>query len=168
MRTVGPKYGKLLNKIKETLAGINGVAAMNELNETGSLKFDIDGENVELGREDLLIETVESDRYVSRSDGKVTVILDKEMTPELIEEGFVREIISKVQTMRKEAGFEVMDQIGLYAEGNDTIAKIISDNEESIKGDVLAKTVTLGSTDGYVKEWKINSEKVTLGVKKID
>lgn len=121
LRTVGPKYGKLLGGIRQALTDINGTAAMNELRTNGVLKLDINGNDVELTEEDLLIETAQTEGYVSESDGETSVVLDTNLTPELIEEGFVREIISKIQTMRKEAGFEVMDKIVVYAHGNDKI-----------------------------------------------
>ena len=166
LRTVGPKYGKLLGGIRQALTDINGTAAMNELRTNGVLKLDINGNDVELTEEDLLIETAQTEGYVSESDGETSVVLDTNLTPELIEEGFVREIISKIQTMRKEAGFEVMDKITVYAEGNDKVQSVIAANADSIKVDVMATDMVTGSVDGYSKEWNINGEKVTLGVKK--
>ena len=167
LRTVGPKYGKLLGGIRQALTDINGTAAMNELRTNGVLKLDINGNNVELTEEDLLIETAQTEGYVSESDGETSVVLDTNLTPELIEEGFVREIISKVQTMRKEAGFEVMDKIVVYAHGNDKIQDVMKAHEDEIKSEVLADEMVLGETDGYVKEWNINKEAVTMGVKKL-
>ena len=167
LRTVGPKYGKLLGGIRQALTDINGTAAMNELRTNGVLKLDINGNDVELTEEDLLIETAQTEGYVSESDGETSVVLDTNLTPELIEEGFVREIISKIQTMRKEAGFEVMDKIVVYAHGNDKIQDVMKAHEDDIKSEVLADEMVLGETDGYVKEWNINKEAVTMGVKKL-
>ena len=167
LKTVGPKFGKMLGGIKATLDQLDGNAAMDEINETGSLKLDINGNNVELTEEDLLIETAQTEGYVSESDGETSVVLDTNLTPELIEEGFVREIISKIQTMRKEAGFEVMDKIVVYAHGNDKIQDVMKTHEDEIKSEVLADEMVLGETDGYVKEWNINKEAVTMGVKKL-
>ena len=167
LRTVGPKYGKLLGGIKQALTDIDGTAAMNELRTNGVLKLDINGNDVELTEEDLLIETAQTEGYVSESDGETSVVLDTNLTPELIEEGFVREIISKIQTMRKEAGLEVMDKIVVYAHGNDKIQEVMKAHEDEIKSEVLADEMVLGETDGYVKEWNINKEAVTMGVKKL-
>ena len=167
LRTVGPKYGKLLGGIRQALTDINGTAAMNELRTNGVLKLDINGNDVELTEEDLLIETAQTEGYVSESDGETSVVLDTNLTPELIEEGFVREIISKIQTMRKEAGFEVMDKIVVYAHGNDKIQDVMKAHEDEIRSEVLADEMVLGETDGYVKEWNINKEAVTMGVKKL-
>ena len=167
LRTVGPKYGKLLNGIRTALAEINGTEAMNELKSTGLLTLDIDGNKVELSEEDLLIETAQTEGYVTEADGDISVVLDTNLTPELIEEGFVREIVSKVQTMRKEAGFEVMDKIHIYAKDNDKILELMKNHKEEIMSEVLAEDMTLGTTDGYVKEWNINKEPVVLGVAKM-
>ena len=167
LRTVGPKYGKLLGGIKQALTDIDGTAAMKELRGNGVLKLDINGNDVELTEEDLLIETAQTEGYVSESDGETSVVLDTNLTPELIEEGFVREIISKIQTMRKEAGFEVMDKIKVYAHGNDKIQEVMKAHEDEIKSEVLADEMVLGETDGSVKEWNINKEAVTMGVKKL-
>lgn len=167
LRTVGPKYGKHLNAIKTALAELDGNKAMDELKETGELKLDIANEEIVLLESDLLIDTAQMEGYVSESDNDITVVLDTNLTPELIEEGYVREIISKVQTMRKEAGFEVMDKIKISLSGNDVIEGIFRAHEADIKSEVLAEDVVYTETVGYVKEWKINSEKVTLGVEKI-
>ena len=139
---------------------------MAELNEKGELTLDINGNEVVLTRDDLLIDTAQSEGFETQSYGGITVVLDKHLTPELLEEGFVRELVSKIQTMRKEAGFEVMDRIKVYAEGNEKLEKIMQDNKEAISGDVLADEFVFGSTGGYKKSWKINSEPVTLGVEK--
>ena len=167
LRTVGPKYGKLLNGIRKALSEINGTEAMNELRTTGLLTLDIDGNKAELSEEDLLIETAQTEGYVTEADGDISVVLDTNLTPELIEEGFVREIVSKVQTMRKEAGFEVMDKIHIYAKDNDRILELMKNHKEEIMSEVLAEDMTLGTTDGYVKEWNINKEPVVLGVAKM-
>ncbi|MBD5157459.1 MAG: class I tRNA ligase family protein, partial [Butyrivibrio sp.] len=166
LKTVGPKYGKLLGQIRQALSEIDGNAAMDELNEKGALVFDFGGEKVELGKEDLLIEIAQTDGYESASDYGVTVVLDTRLSEELIEEGFVRELISKIQTMRKEAGFEVMDKITVYAEGNDRIAALLNKNADEVKAEVLATAKKKKKTEGYVKEWNINGENVTLGVSK--
>ena len=167
LRTVGPKYGKLLNGIRTALSEIDGTAAMKELRDNGVLVLDIAGNRVELAEEDLLIETAQSEGYVTETDGETSVVLDTNLTPELIQEGFVREIISKVQTMRKEAGFEVMDKIIVYAKDNDKIMDIMKANQDEIKHEVLAENIILGEAEGYTKEWNINKEAVTLGVSKV-
>ena len=166
LKTVGPKYGKLLGKIKEALASLDGHAAMKSLNETGSVDFDFDGEKVSLGREDLLIETAKNDDFVTEADNKTTVVLDIRLDEALIEEGFVRELISKIQTMRKEAGFEVVDHIVLSQTGNERIAEIIRKNETVIKNDTLADEIVYNNVDGYTKEWNLNGENTSLGVSK--
>mgnify|MGYP000489548220 FL=1 len=167
MRTVGPKYGKLLNKIKTTLSELDGNKAMAELKSTGELKLDIDGQEIVLLEEDLLIDMAQMEGYVSESDHTITVVLDTNLTPELIEEGFVRELVSKIQTMRKEAGFEVMDKIRVYAKDNDKIVSIMKNHGDEIKSEVLAEEIVTGETKGYEKEWNINSEKVTMAVERI-
>ena len=140
---------------------------MDELNEKEVLKLDIDGETVELTREDLLIEMTQMEGYVSESDNAATVVIDTNLTEDLIEEGFVREIISKVQTMRKEAGFEVMDKIRLAFWNNEKIAGIAETNKEEIMSEVLATEVVLDKADGFEKEWNINGENVIMSVKKM-
>ena len=166
LRTVGPKYGKQLNQIRTALAEINGAEAMKQLEDEGMLRFNFDGVDVELTRDDLLIDTGKSDDFVSEGDNKVTVVLKTVMTPELIEEGFVREIISKVQTMRKEAGFEVMDHITLCVDKNARIEKIVTDNAATIKTETLTDELVCGQTRGYVKTWELNGESVEMGVEK--
>ena len=166
LRIVGPKYGKLLGGIRQALTDINGTAAMNELRTNGVLKLDINGNDVELTEEDLLIETAQTEGYVSESDGETSVVLDTNLTPELIEEGFVREIISKIQTMRKEADFEVMDRIKVTYEGSEKAEAVFEKNNTLIAGEVLADEVVKAQPAGYVKEWKINGEAVTMGVEK--
>ena len=167
MRTVGPKYVKLLNKIKTVLSELDGNKAMAELKSTGELKLDIDGQEIVLLEEDLLIDMAQMEGYVSESDHTITVVLDTNLTPELIEEGFVRELVSKIQTMRKEAGFEVMDKIRVYAKDNDKIVDIMKNHGDEIKSEVLAEDIVTGETKGYEKEWNINSEKVTMAVERI-
>ena len=166
LKTVGPKYGKLLGKIKEALASLDGHAAMKSLNDTGSVDFEFDGEKVSLGREDLLIETAKNDDFVTEADNKTTVVLDIRLSEELIEEGFVRELISKIQTMRKEAGFEVVDHIVLSQTGNERIAEIIRKNEAVIKNDTLADEIVYNNVEGYTKDWNLNGENTSLGVSK--
>ena len=166
LKTVGPKYGKLLGKIREALASLDGHAAMKYLNDTGSVDFDFDGEIVSLGREDLLIETAKNDDFVTEADNKTTVVLDIRLSEELIEEGFVRELISKVQTMRKEAGFEIVDHIVLSQTGNERIADIIRKNETVIKNDTLADEIVYNNVEGYTKDWNLNGENTSLGVSK--
>ena len=166
LKTVGPKYGKLLGKIKEALTNLDGHKAMQELNTDGALNFDFDGEKVVLGREDLLIETAKNDNFVTEADNKVTVVLDIRLDDALLEEGFVRELISKIQTMRKEAGFEVVDHIVLSQSGNDRIAEIIKKNEAVIKNDTLADEIVYNNVEGYTKDWNLNGEHTSLGVSK--
>ena len=167
LKTVGPKYGKLLGKIREALTNLDGSAAMDTLNNTGALTFDFDGQEVVLTKDDLLIDVAKKDGYVTEEDNYVTVVLDTNLTPELIEEGFVREVISKIQTMRKEAGFEVMDHIGVYQANNDKIAELMKSNADEIKGEVMADYIHLGEMKGFTKEWNINGETVMLGVEKL-
>ncbi|MCD8075231.1 MAG: isoleucine--tRNA ligase [Lachnospiraceae bacterium] len=167
MRTVGPKYGKLLGKIRQILPELDGNQAMNELKTNGVLKLDIDGNEVLLKEEDLLIDAAQAEGYVSENSGEITVVIDTNLTPELIEEGFVRELISKIQTMRKEAGFEVMDQIRVSVTGNDTIAGVMQRSEAQILSETMAVEAEYGTAIGYSKEWSINGEMATLGVEKI-
>ncbi len=166
LKTVGPKYGKQLGGIKQYLANVDGKAAMETLKSEGALKFNVGDVEVSLAEEDLLIDLAENPNYETAADAVVTVVLDKQLTPELIEEGFVREIISKVQTMRKEAGFEVMDKITISVANNDKVAEIMKNNEDAIFKDVLATAITYGEAQGYTKNWNINGEKVDLGVTK--
>ena len=166
LRTVGPKYGKFLGKIKEALSSLDGNAAMDKINAGEPLTFDFDGNEVVLEKEDLLIDMAQVEGYVSESDNNITVVLDTKLSDELIEEGFVREIISKIQTMRKEADFQVMDKIVVNVDKNDTIKAIMENNLDEIKSEVLADNVIFGKINGYEKEWNINGEKVTFGVEK--
>ena len=166
LRTVGPKYGKVLGQIQKALAGLDGNAAMAELKANGVLALtEVEGD-VKLTEEDLLITMTQMEGYVTEGDNTVTVVLDTNLTPELIEEGFVREIISKIQTMRKEAGFEVMDQITIYYKADAKVADIFGKYGSEIRSDVLGNAIVAGEMDGYQKEWNINGETVLLGVKK--
>ena len=166
LRTVGPKYGKLLGKIRGALADIDGNKAMAELKSEGKLTFNFDGDIVELTEEDLLIDAAQTEGYVSDTQYDVTVVIDTNLTPELIEEGFVRELISKIQTMRKEADFQVTDHIVVSVMDNDKLTAIVKANEAQIKSEVLADEVVYGSENGYAKEWNINGEAVKLSVMK--
>ena len=167
LKTVGPKYGKQLGNIRKALAEIDGNAAMDTLKAEGALKFDFGAELVVLTEEDLLIDMAQTEGYVSESDNAVTVALDTRLTPELLEEGFVRELVSKIQTMRKEAGFEVMDHICVYQQNNDKIADILTRYADTIRSEVLADDIRTGEMGGYTKEWNINGETGILGVEKI-
>ena len=167
LKTVGPKYGKLLGGIRQALPALDGNAAMDELKANGCLKLDINGSEVVLTEEDLLIDTAQMEGYVSDQNAELTVVLDTNLTPELIEEGFVRELISKIQTMRKEAGFEVMDKIWVFAKGNEKISEILSKFSGQICKDVMAEEIVKDQVQGYEKEWNINGETVVLGVEKL-
>ena len=167
LRTVGPKYGKQLGGIQKTLASLDGNAAMDELNAAGALKFDVNGVEVSLTKDDLLIEMTQKEGYVSEADNNMTVVLDTNLTEELIEEGFVYEIISKIQTMRKEADFEVMDHIRVSLCGNEKVAGIAASNQEFIAGKVLADSITAGENLAESKEWNVNGENVTIGIEKV-
>ena len=166
LKTVGPKYGKLLGGIRQALFTLDGNKAMAELRSSGELKLDINGNEVVLSESDLLIDTAQMEGFVTESDNNLAVVLDTNLTPELIEEGFVREIISKIQTMRKEAGFEVMDKICVYVKDNKVIEDIMKTHAEEIQSEVLAEEILLDTTQGYEKEWNINSQKVTLAVER--
>ncbi|MBP3300248.1 MAG: isoleucine--tRNA ligase [Clostridia bacterium] len=169
LKTVGPKYGKYLNAIRTALAEIDGSAAMDELEANECLKLNLQDAEIILSREDLLIDSAKVEGYESCSDSGVTVVLDTTLTPELIEEGFARELISKIQTMRKDSGFEVTDHIALYAFGNAKIEEILKNNEAFIKGEVLADAVRYEepAAEQHAKSWNINGETVTLGVQVI-
>ena len=166
LRTVGPKYGKQLGGIQKHLAALDGNAAMDELNADGALKFDVDGVAVELTKDDLLIDMAQKEGYVSQEDNRMTVVLDTNLTPELVEEGFVYEIISKIQTMRKESGFEVTDHIRVSINGNDKLSEIAQKNKEAISGKVLADELTSGAEYGVSKEWNINGENAVIAIEK--
>lgn len=166
LKTLGPRYGKLLPKINQYLAGEGvGNAVVAAHNRGESYKFDIDGTEISLAAEDVLVSTEENAGFVTVTEHDLSVVLDTNLTPELIEEGFVREIVSKVQTMRKEAGFEVTDHIVLSHHGNSLIEGIFARHGAEIAADTLADSIKLGSA-GYVKDWEINGESVTLGVEK--
>ncbi len=167
LKTVGPKYGKLLNQIRTALSELDGNKAMAELNANGNLKFNFDGTEVTLEKEDLLIEMVKKEGYVSANDYGITVVLDTNLTEELLEEGFVREVISKIQTMRKEADFEVMDRIDVSVTGSDKIVQIVKKNSDQIAKEVLADEISYQEKSAdYKKEWNINGENVTISVKR--
>ena len=164
LKTVGPKYGKLLGRIKAALDGIDGNAAMRELESTGALTLDLGGESVSLTRDDLLIDVKQKEGYCSVADGGYTVALDTTLTPELIEAGLVRELISKIQTMRKEAGFVVTDRIKVVMSGSDMLYGVARRNFDEISQDTLADSIEAGEGGEYSKEWEIDDEKVAIGV----
>ncbi len=167
LRTVGPKYGRLLGGIQKTLAALSGNEAMDALNRDGRLSFDIDGAAVELSKEDLLIEVSQKEGYVSQEDNRMTVVLDTNLTDELVEEGFVYEIISKIQTMRKDAGFEVMDHIRVSLSGNDRLSAIAERNRDAICTKVLADGFTKEAGYAVSREWNVNGENVVISIEKI-
>lgn len=167
LRTVGPKYGKQLSGIRKHLEGLDGNAAMDELNASGALRFDVDGTEVELAKDDLLIEMAQKPGYVSEADNQMTVVLDTNLTDELVEEGFVYEVISKIQTMRKDAGFEVMDHIRVSVCGNDRVEGVVMNNRDVIAEKVLADEFVSGQSLAVNKEWNVNGETVTIGVEKV-
>ena len=167
LRTVGPKYGKQLGGIRKYLAELDGNAAMDTLKAEGALRFDVNGVAVELTTDDLLIDTARKEGYVSQEDGTFTVVLDTNLTPALVEEGFVYELISKIQTMRKESGFEVMDRIRVSLSGNEKLSRVAAANEAAIAGKVLAEKIEKDTALANEKKWDINGEKVTIGVQKM-
>ena len=164
LRTVGPKYGKHLNAIKEYLANVDGNKAMSELKADGVIKFTADDTEIALAEEDLLIDVAKMEGYVTEGDNYVTVVIDTTLTPELIEEGYVREVISKIQTMRKDSDFQVTDRIKVYVTGNAKIADVMGKNADEIKRVVLADAFVMDAACDNSKEWNINGEKVTIGV----
>ncbi len=168
LKTVGPKYGKLLNGIKEFLANVDGASAFTTLKKDGVLNFDVNGEKIELREEDLLIEASKKEGYVTAIDGQVTVVLDTTLDTELIEEGYVREVVSKIQTMRKESNFDVMDKISVYIYDNKKIEDIINRHKDLLLKDIMSKEVVVSSVDNssIIKEWEINDEIVKIGIKK--
>ena len=168
LKLLGQKYGKKIGEIREKLASLDGTAAKQQLDDTGFLSLVLYDGEIKLTEEELLIDTHPLEGYETQSDRGITVTLDIRLTDELIEEGFVREIISKIQSMRKEAGFEVMDRITVYAAGNDRIAGLMERNRESILHDVMGVELRTGAADGFTMEWDINGEKVTLGVQKVE
>ncbi len=167
LRTVGPKYGKQLGGIQKTLASLDGNTAMDELNEKGMLSFTVGDVTVELTKDDLLITMAQKEGYVSQEDNKITVVLDTNLTEELLEEGFVYEIISKIQTMRKDADFEVMDHIRVSLNGNATLSALASKNAEAICSKVLADELTADAVFAVTKEWNVNGEQVTISMEKV-
>ena len=168
LKTVGPKYGKQLNEIRTALSSLDGNQAMNALKESGQCVLSLASGEVVLLEEDLLIEMSQLDGYQSESDYGITVVLDTNLSKELLEEGFVRELVSKIQTMRKDAGFEVTDKIIVYNDNNEKVADILSRKADDVKEDVLATHIILGETKGFVKDWNINGESVTIGVEKAE
>jgi isoleucyl-tRNA synthetase len=167
LKTLGPKFGKQIGAIRTILSELSGNVAMDEINATGQLKIMLEGAEAVLDKEDLLIEAAQTEGFVSNSDHGITVVLDTNLTEELIEEGYVREIISKIQTMRKEADFEVMDHIRVSQSGNEKIKAIMVRNTDEIKSEVLAEELSFDNTKGYTKEWNLNGEEVTLGVERV-
>lgn len=166
LNVLGPKYGKKIGQIRQELNKLDGNRAMDELNEVGKLKLELKDETIVIDKDDLLIESTQKESYISDSNNGVTVVVDTTLSEELIEEGFVREIISKIQTMRKDADFEVMDRIIVYQKANDKIKEIMENNAEEIKSEVLADEIILDDSQGFTKEWNLNGEDVVLGVKK--
>ena len=167
LKTLGRRFGKDINTVREILANIDGTKAMAELSQSGTVTIEVNGVSEALTEDDLLIETVKSDDYVTDTDGKITVVLETKLTDELIEEGFVRELVSKLQNMRKDSGFEVMDHINVYVSDNDKIADIFSRNGEYIKSQVLADDIVIGKAVSASAEMNINGEMVNIGVEKI-
>ncbi|MEE3469191.1 MAG: isoleucine--tRNA ligase [Butyrivibrio hungatei] len=167
LKTLGPKYGKNIGAIKAYLEKLDGNATMDELNTNGSIKFNVNDVDVELVKEDLLIEIAQKEGFISQENWGITVVLDTNLSEELIKEGFVLEVISKIQTMRKDSGFEVMDHIKVSLNGNDKLAAIVKDNNDSIATKVLANEIVFGTDVANAKEWDINGEKVTIGVEKV-
>ncbi|MBN2222191.1 MAG: class I tRNA ligase family protein, partial [Vallitaleaceae bacterium] len=166
LRTVGPKYGKYLNPIREFLSQVDGNHAMEELKEQGHLAVDFDGFEVTLTEDDLLIDSAKKEGYASDVDGPMTVVIDTHLTEELIEEGFVREIISKIQTMRKEADFEVIDHIVFGYQNNDELHSVIQKNKEIIAEETLTDEVVFGLFEGYQKNWDINGKNIDFVIRK--
>ncbi|MCR5655111.1 MAG: isoleucine--tRNA ligase [Lachnospiraceae bacterium] len=167
LRTVGPKYGKQLGGIQKYLGSLDGVKGYAELKENGAITFDVDGVEVKLAEEDLLISTEQKDGFVTEADNTVTVVLDTNLTEDLVKEGFVLEIISKIQTMRKDSGFEVMDHIKLAVSGNEKLAAIVKEHEAEIAAKVLADEIVTEGAFDIEKEWKVNKESVSISIKKV-
>ena len=166
LKTLGRRFGKQLNALKEVLTGLDGNSAMDEINEKGTLTVILDGKEEMLEKDDLLIDMAQVEGFVSESYGGITVVLDTNLSEELVEEGFVYEVISKIQTMRKEAGFEVMDHIVVSVQGNEKIGSVVKKNTESIQTKVLADDIVYDKSLKNAKEWNINGEIVTIGVEK--
>jgi isoleucyl-tRNA synthetase len=167
LKTVGPKYGKFLGAIRTLLAEVDGNQAKRELDETGAIHFNVDGNEIVLTEEDLLIDIKQKEGYFSISDKYTTVAIDTALTSELIEEGFVNEVVSKLQTMRKDSDFNVTDHIKVYVDGNDKIADVIKNNEAEIAKIVLGDEFVYGASTENAKSWDINGEKVMLSVEKL-
>jgi isoleucyl-tRNA synthetase len=167
LRTLGPKYGKLVPKIAEALNSVDGNEVMDVFKKGETITLDVEGAKVELAEQDVLSESADKAGMVAETDYGITVVLDTNLTPELIEEGFVREIISKIQTMRKEAGFEIQDNIHVYYSDNAKVAEIMKNNAKEIAKEVLAQAMTEASGEGYTKEWNVNGEKVKITVAKV-
>ncbi|MCR5684235.1 MAG: DUF5915 domain-containing protein, partial [Lachnospiraceae bacterium] len=166
-RNLGKRFGGSINTVKQLLAELDGAKAMDEVNSTGYVTIVLDGSEEKIAKEDLEIAAEKQEGFVTGSDHGITVVIDTNLTPELIEEGYVREVISKVQNMRKDADFEVMDHIKLYVNGNQKIADIALKNADTIKRIVLAEDIICGSLSGVTKDWNLNGEDVTLGVEKL-
>ena len=167
LKTVGPKYGKQLNDIRRVLSEIDGSAAKAELDKEGALKFDLPGGEVVLTAEDLLIESAQKEGFSALTDNGITVAIDTTLTKELIDEGYIRELVSKIQTMRKEADFNVCDHIEITISGSELICALSVEKKDDITGDTLADSLKCESPDGFVKDWDINGEKVTIGIKRV-
>ena len=167
LRTVGPKYGKFLGGIRTALAALDGNAAMDEIEATGKLMLTVGADVLPLEKEDLLIEMTKQEGYESLSEGGITVVLDTNLTEALLEEGFVNELVSKLQNMRKDSGFEVTDRIRVGIAGNEKVEGILRRNEQAITAQVLAVSVTYGETAASGKEWNLNGEKVSLSVERV-
>lgn len=167
LRTVGPKYGKQLGGIQKTLASIDGNAAMEDLKANGFIAFEVNGVEVKLAEEDLLIDMAQKEGYVTEADAVATVVLDTNLTEELIEEGFVYELISKIQTMRKDAGFEVMDHIRVSLNANGKLASLAEKNHGAIAEKVLADDLTSGVNYAVAREWNVNGEKVVIALERV-
>ncbi len=167
LKTVGPKYGKQLGGIKSYLSSLDGNKAMDDLNNEGSLKFEVSGEQVELTKDDLLIDMTQKEGFMSEEDRGITVVLDTNLTKELIDEGFASEVISKIQTMRKDSGFEVMDHIKVSINGSEKIVEVVKANSEAISAKTLTNEIVYGENVANSKDWDLNGEAVTIGVERI-
>ena len=167
LKTVGPKFGRQLGEIRTALSSLDGSAAKKTLDNEGALTLDLPSGEVKLATEDLLIEATQREGFFTVTDRGITVALDTVLTEELIEEGFVREIVSKIQTMRKEAGFEVTDHIAITLSGSEKVGAIVTSNTAEISGDTLAESISVSEPFGYTREWDINGESVTIGVEKL-
>ena len=167
LKILGKKLGKQLGEVRQALQELDGSAAKKELDSTGSLKLSLASGEVELAPEELLIDTAQKEGYTSVSDRGLTVVLDTALNDQLIEEGFVREIVSKLQSMRKDAGFNVTDHIEVYCQGNEKVAQVFADNQDSILHDVLGNACHMDTLDGYTASWDVNGQQVTFGVKRV-